>query len=88
MKILGEIAKSEPQSAYSCFVSRFKHKLNYVMRKIPDIFDTMQQVNNLIRTEFIQAVTGGKMRETNKMLLSLPPKLGALSIPIFSLVYY
>ena len=54
------------------------------MRKIPDIFDTMKQVKNLIQTEFIPAVTGGKLRVTDKTLLSLPPKLGALSIPTFS----
>ena len=30
-----EIAKLEPQAACSCFVSCFKHKLNYIMRTIP-----------------------------------------------------
>ena len=34
---LCETAKLEPQAAYSCFVSGFKHKLNYIMRTILDI---------------------------------------------------
>ena len=34
---LCEIAKLEPQAEYSCFVSGFRHIMNYIMRTIPDI---------------------------------------------------
>ena len=28
------IAKTEPQAAYSCFITAFKHKPSYIMRAI------------------------------------------------------
>ena len=65
-----EITKTEPQSAYICFTSDFKHKITYYLRTIAD---------------FIQAITGGKnISEIERKLLSLPVKLGGLGIPIFS----
>ena len=39
IKILSMIAKTEPQAAYSCFITAFKHKPSYIMRTIPDISD-------------------------------------------------
>ena len=32
---LRETAKIEPQAAYTCFLTGYKHKSNYYIRKIP-----------------------------------------------------
>ena len=37
LKVLSIIVKTEPQAAYAVFVSRFKHKLAYYIRTLPNI---------------------------------------------------
>ena len=53
IKLLLNIAKSEPQAAYAAFVSGFKHKFSYHIRVIPDITDLMKSVDDIIDTQFI-----------------------------------
>ena len=71
------IAKTEPQAAYSCFITAFKHKPSYIMRTIPDISDQLNQLDELITPEFIPAITGGiHCSDIERKLLSLPLNLG------------
>ena len=84
-KILAKIAEIEPQAAYSAFIAGFKSKLNYLMRTIPDIQEKMMPLEELIRHEFIPAITGGhQCSEIERELLTLPPRLGGLGLNIFS----
>ena len=48
IKVLSMIAKTEPQAAYSCFITAFKHKPSCVMRTIPDISDQLNQLDEVI----------------------------------------
>ena len=57
-EILCDIARIEPQAAYSCFVSGYKHKLTYVMRTIPNISHRLEKIDELILKKFIPAITG------------------------------
>ena len=59
IKVLPMIAKPEPQAAYYCFITAFKQKPSYIMRTIPDISDKLNQLDELIISEFIPAITGG-----------------------------
>ena len=54
---LYQIVKLEPQDAYNCFVSGFKHKLNYILRTIPDISRLLKPIDDIILTKFIPAWT-------------------------------
>ena len=84
LHVLSEIAKIAPQAAYTCFVSGYKHKLNYYMRTIPGIGKLLRKGDEAVRTEFIPAITGGIfITESDRKLLSLAPRLGGLGIPIF-----
>ena len=84
LRMLSQIAKIEPQAAYTCFTSGFKHKMTYCLRTIPNIGDILQQLDDVISTEFIPAITGGINCSTvERNLLSLPPKFGGFGIPIF-----
>ena len=84
---LCEIGNLEPQAEYSCFVSGFKHKLNYIMRTIPDISHLLKPINDIILAKLIPAITDGiKINQIEKKLLSLPAKYGGLAIPIFAKV--
>ena len=85
VKFIREIAKIEPQCALSCFISGYKHKLNYYMMSEPNISNLLRYIDDVITKEFILAIAGGiKCSENERNLLSLPPKLGGLGIPIFS----
>ena len=59
LRILSKIAWYEPQAAYSCFITGFKHKPTYFMRTIPNIGKELKQIDGVVRTEFIPAITGG-----------------------------
>ena len=58
IKVLLMTAKTEPQAAYFCFITAFKHKPSYIMRSIPDISDQLNQLDEVITFEFIPAITG------------------------------
>ena len=85
LRVLCKIAWCEPQAAYSGFIKGFKHKPIYFMRTIPNIKTQLKQLDDVIRTEFIPAITGGiNCSDTERRLMSLPPRFGGLGIPIFS----
>ena len=82
---LSKIAKSQPQAAYSAFVGGFKHRLTYHIRTMPNINEELKALDHLIDTIFIPAISDGHIcSQDERLLLSLPAKLGGLAIPIFS----
>ena len=61
LHMLSTVAESEPQAAYSAFVSGFTNKLSYFMRTIPDISNLLIPIEDTIRNRFIPAITGGRI---------------------------
>ena len=57
LTILSTIAETQPQAAYLAFASRFKSKLNYFLRTIPNIRHLLLPLERTIRNKFIPAVT-------------------------------
>ena len=85
LKTLSEIAKSEPQAAYAAFVTGFQHKLTYHLRVLPDIEDLLSPLDDVIDSNFIPAISDGhRCSPDERLLLSLPVRLGGLALPIFS----
>ena len=79
------MVKTELQAAYSYFITAFKHKPSYIKRTIPDISGQLNQLDELITSEFIPAITGGiHCSDIERKLLSFPSKLGGLGIPMFA----
>ena len=68
LHVLSEIARIEPQAAYTCFLSDYKHKLNYYMRTIPGIGKLLRKNDEVILTEFIPAIIGGITENERKLL--------------------
>ena len=84
LHMLSTVAESEPQAAYSAFVSGFKNKLSYFMRTIPDFSNLLIPIEDTIRNRFIPAITGGRIfNKEERKLLSLPTRYGGLAISIF-----
>ena len=85
LRISSKIAWDESQAAYSCFITGFKHKPTYFMRTIPNNGKELKQLDEVVRTEFIPAITGGiNCSDLERKLLSFPSKLGGFGVPIFS----
>ncbi|XP_066925323.1 uncharacterized protein [Clytia hemisphaerica] len=81
LKLLSEIAKAYPQSAYCAFTAGFVHKFNYLIRTVPDVKTLLQPVEDVIRHHFIPALCDGRTcNDYERQLLSLPVKLGGLGI--------
>ena len=82
---LSIIARYESQAAYSAFVAGFKHKLTYYIRVTNEIAPFIEQLDHIINTKFLPAITEGhEFSEDERQLISLPVRLGGLGIPVFS----
>ena len=82
--MLAEIARSEPQAAYTAFVKGFQNKLSYHLRVIPNMENVLDSLDEVISSKLIPALTDGYVCNPDERLqLSLPVKLGGLAIPIF-----
>ena len=81
---LTKIAKSEPQTAYSAFVSGFQHKMTYYIRTIPNLAPILKPLDDYLTENFIPAITEGHiLSEADRKLISLPVRYGGLGIPIY-----
>ena len=55
------------------------------MRIIANMKNQLKQLDDLIRIEFITAITGGiNFSDIERRLMSLPPRFGGLRIPVES----
>ena len=85
IEVLSQIAKIEPQVAYCCFTTGFKHKVTYLMRTTSGIDEELRRLDDVINNKLIPSFTENKLcGDDERHLLSLPTKLGGMGIPIFS----
>ena len=85
INLLSDVALTQPQAAYACFVGGYKHKLTYFMRTIPDMVNLLKPLDEIIEHKFIPAITGGHIvNEKERNLLALPPRFGGMGINIFA----
>ena len=79
---LAEVAKTEPQAAYSAFTHGIRNKWNYLMRTVPNISDMFLPLENAIRRDLVPALCNGRcVNDIERKTLELPPRLGGLGIP-------
>ena len=82
LNLLRKISKSEPQSAYSAFVGRFKGKRTYYVRTIPCIKNYLMPLDEGIRFKFIPSITGEHICSNDERVqLLLSARFCGLGIP-------
>ena len=70
--------------AYCAFASCFRTKLTNLLRTILDINDLLRTLEDIMRNEFIPELTGGTTcSEEERLLHSLPPRLGGMGLAMF-----
>ena len=79
---LTNIAKSQPQAAYSCFVKGFTHKFTYFMRTIPDIKTLLYPLDAAIDGLIKSIFENYDFNPIERKLWSLPVRMGGLGLII------
>ena len=80
VETLSEIAKGEPQLAYSSFIKAISHRWTYVQRTIPNIAYLFEPLEHIIRESFIPSLIGRKIDDVERKIFELPVKLGGLGL--------
>ena len=80
IEALANIAKDEPQAAYSCFTKAISHRWTYIQRTIPNIAYLFEPLEKAIRETLIPALVGRIVTDTERKIFALPVKLGGLGI--------
>ena len=84
MRKLAEIAISEPQAAFAAYTHGEMHKFNYFLRTIPNMEDFLAPLDKVIDDEFLPALLGETISDTDRELFKLPIRDGGLGIPILT----
>ena len=80
LKKLANIAKTQPQAAYTCYVKGFSHKYTYFMRTIPNISELLKPLDRAI-DELIKIIFDNYDFNINeRKLWSLPVRMGGLGL--------
>ena len=81
LKALSSVASTQSHAVYVAFTHGMVSKWQYLSRTIPNIGDHLQPFEDVIRTQLIPALMGrAAPNENERMLLSLPARLGGLGI--------
>ena len=81
IKILSDIAKSQPHAAYSAFVHGLTGHWSHIMRTIPDIKHLLMPLEDVIHQVFIPSLTGRPAcSDIERKILALPPRMGGLGL--------
>ena len=81
VKVLSDIARTEPHAAYSAYTHGLQHRWNYVMRTIPGISPLLGPLETAIRHTFLPALLKSPaLSDDERALLELPPRLGGMGI--------
>ena len=75
---------AEPQAAFAAYTHREMHKFNYFLRTIPNMEDFLAPLDKVIDDEFLPALLGETISDTDRELFKLPIRDGGLGIPILT----
>ena len=77
---LAEIAKDEPQLAYSAYTKALCMRWCFLQRTIPDTKEYFVPLEDTIREKLIPAIIGREVTDVERKIISLPVRMGGLGI--------
>ncbi len=77
---LAEVAKEEPQIAYSAFTKGLSSRWCYIQRTIEGISELFVPLEEEIRNRLIPAILGQNVNNIERDMLTLPLRYGGLGI--------
>merc|ERR1712002_765101 len=79
---LAEVAKTQPQAAYSAFTFGIKHRWNFIMKTVPNIEDLLLPLEKTMLHRLIPSIAGRRNLDfLDREIVALPPRLGGMGIP-------
>ena len=84
LKKLSHIARAHPQAAYIAYIQGEQHRYTYFLRTISNIAHIMKPLDEIIDNEFIPALFGNNISESDRELLALPIKEGGMGLRVIS----
>ena len=78
--LLSEIAKSQPQAAFSALMHGLLSKWTYFSRVVPNISHLLEPLNNIIQSNLIPLTGRPPLNDLECSLFVLPVRLGGLGI--------
>ena len=85
INMLADVATTHLQATYTAYVTSYQHKLIYPLQTIPNIEDQLKKIDEVVRHKLITAVIGGHIiNDAERVMLSLPKRLGGLDLKIFA----
>ena len=78
--LLSEIAKSQPQAAFSALTHGLLSKWTYFSRVVPNISHLLEPLNNIIQSNLIPLTGRPPLNDLECSLFALPVRLGGLGI--------
>ena len=86
MDKLSKIARTQPHTAYICYVKGFSHKYTYLMRTVPNISTLLHSLDQTL-DDFLKVLFNNhEFRNVERNLWLLPVRMGGLGISIPSKV--
>ena len=78
LKVLCEIAETQPQAAYTAFTKGFRSKFTYFMRTIEDFEQYIIPVKDILQDKFVPTLMGidTPLDKSLQKIISQPPKHG------------
>ena len=80
LKRLSEIAKSQPHAAFAVFTHCLQSQWTFVSRSTPEVASLLQPLEEEIRLSFIPSLLRRNVNDEERVLLSLPARLGGMGI--------
>ena len=81
INILRNIAKSQPQAAFSALTHGLLNKWTYLSRVVPDISHLLVPLDDVLRTNLIPAITGwSPPNDLECDLFAIPARQGGLGL--------
>ena len=77
---LAKIAVDEPQSAYCAYIKGLARRWAFLQRTIPNISHLFSPLEAVIRNKLLPAIVGKEVCDTERALIALPLRYGALAI--------
>ena len=77
---LAEVAKDEPQLAYSAYTKALSMRWCFLQRTVPDTKTFFAPLEEVIRNKLIPAIIGRNITDIERKLISLPVRLGGMGI--------
>ena len=80
IKMLADIAESEPQAAYSAYIAGIQHRWKFVQRTVPHISEAMELLRDEIKQKLLPKMLGREISDLERDVLSSQIRMGGLGI--------